>query len=126
VMDSITGQGIGNALRDADGLAAAVLAGFGTDRSLDAALALHGRRRDRALTPMYDFTVGLALFRPLTALQRLLFASLRDRPAEVSRFLGAFAGITPIDKYFSVGNAARIVVTAQARRRTRTAVAARA
>jgi 2-polyprenyl-6-methoxyphenol hydroxylase-like FAD-dependent oxidoreductase len=126
VMDSITGQGIGNALRDADRLAAAVLAGLGADRSLDATLAGHGRERDRALTGMYDFTVGLARFRPLTAVQRLLFASLRDRPAEVSRFLGAFAGITPIDKYFSVGNGARIVATSHTRSRARTAVGTRA
>jgi 2-polyprenyl-6-methoxyphenol hydroxylase-like FAD-dependent oxidoreductase len=109
VMDSITGQGIGHALRDADGLAAAVVAGLGGARPLAAALAEHGRRRDREISASYDFTVGLAEFRPLTALQRLLFTSLHDRPAEITRFLAAFAGITPIDSYLSVPNAARVI-----------------
>jgi hypothetical protein len=60
---------------------------------------------------MYDFTVGIAQFRPLTPLQRLLFTSMRTRPAEITRFLGAFAGITPIDAYLSVPNAARVIAT---------------
>ena len=111
VMDSITGQGIGHALRDADGLAAAVAAGLGGGRPLAAALAEHGRRRDREIAARYDFTVGLAEFRPPTAVQRLLFTSLRDRPAEITRFLGALAGVTPIDAYLSVRNAARVIAT---------------
>jgi 2-polyprenyl-6-methoxyphenol hydroxylase-like FAD-dependent oxidoreductase len=119
VMDSITAQGITNALRDADRLATAVVAGLGGPGSLDAALADHGRDRDRAVSAMYDFTVRLSALRPLTAVQRWLFAALRGRPAEVSRFLGAFAGITPIDDYFSFGNAARVIATSGPGRRAR-------
>jgi flavin-dependent dehydrogenase len=128
VMDSITAQGITNALRDADRLATAVVAGLGGEplgsgpasagppdpgfagaRALGSALAGHGRRRDRDIRAMFDFTVDIAGFRPLTALQRQLFASLAGRPAEIDRFLGAFAGITPVDEYFSTGNAARLI-----------------
>jgi 2-polyprenyl-6-methoxyphenol hydroxylase-like FAD-dependent oxidoreductase len=116
VMDSITAQGITNALRDADGLAAAVVAGLGGTTPLAASLAAHGRRRDRAIRPMYDFTVGLTQFRPLTPMQRRLFTALRDRPAEISRFLGAFAGITPIDAYLSVRNAVRVLATSYSTR----------
>lgn len=124
VMDSVTGQGITHAFRDAAGLAAAIVTGLGGTRPLAAALAAHGRRRDREVSAMYDFTVRIAQFRALTFPQRLLFASLRDRPAEITRFLGALAGATPIDTYLSVPNAARVIATAWCAPSTRTARAA--
>jgi 2-polyprenyl-6-methoxyphenol hydroxylase-like FAD-dependent oxidoreductase len=108
VMDSITAQGITNALRDADRLAAGIVAGYGGG-PLNRALAGHGRARDREISGMYDMTVDLARFRRPSAGQRLLFASLQNRPHEISRFLGAFAGITPIDAYLSAGNALRVI-----------------
>lgn len=111
VMDSITAQGISNALRDADRLAAAIVGGFGTAGPLAAALVEHGRRRDQSISAMYDFTVGQAGFRPPRTAQRLLFRALRDRPAEITRFFGAFAGLLPVDEYFSVRNVARIIAT---------------
>lgn len=114
VMDSITAQGISNALRDADGLAAAVVAGLGGARPLAAALAEHHRRRDARLTPMFDFTVGLTRFRGLRRFARAFFAAVADQPAETQRFLGAFAGVTPIDQYLSIGNVARVLVRARA------------
>jgi len=114
VMDSITAQGISNALRDADGLAAAVVAGLGGARPLAAALAEHHRRRDARLTPMFDFTVGLTRFPGLRRFARAFFAAVADQPAETQRFLGAFAGVTPIDQYLSIGNVARVLVRARA------------
>jgi 2-polyprenyl-6-methoxyphenol hydroxylase-like FAD-dependent oxidoreductase len=109
VMDSITAQGISNALRDADRLATAVVAGLGGSRPLAGALRAHHRERDRALRPMFDFTVGLTRFRPLSRLQRALFTAMAGQPAEFERFLAAFAGITPIDRYLSLGTAARVL-----------------
>jgi 2-polyprenyl-6-methoxyphenol hydroxylase-like FAD-dependent oxidoreductase len=111
VMDSITAQGISNALRDADNLAAVIGTAFGGTRPMATALAAHGRRRDREISAMYDFTTRLAEFRAPTAMQRQFFTALRDRPAEITRFLAAFAGITPIDAYVSVRNAARVIAT---------------
>lgn len=102
VMDSITAQGITNALRDADRLATAIVGG---------SLASFGRQRDAEITGMYDFTVQLTRHRPLNALQRMLFTSLRGRPAEISRFFGAFAGITPIGAYLAPVNAAKVVTS---------------
>jgi 2-polyprenyl-6-methoxyphenol hydroxylase-like FAD-dependent oxidoreductase len=121
VMDSITAQGITNALRDADRLSAAVVAGLGGARPLTAALADHHRGRDAAIGAMYDFTVGLTRFRGLNAVQRALFTAIAARPAEIERFFGAFAGITPIDRYLSVGNAARVLGRCEDRRRELTA-----
>jgi 2-polyprenyl-6-methoxyphenol hydroxylase-like FAD-dependent oxidoreductase len=109
VMDSITAQGISNALRDADRLAEAIVAGIGGSVPLDRALADCGRLRDREISGMFDFTTQLAKFRRIGPLGRQFFSSVHDRPGEVDRFLGAFAGITPVERYFSLRNAARIL-----------------
>jgi 2-polyprenyl-6-methoxyphenol hydroxylase-like FAD-dependent oxidoreductase len=109
VMDPITAQGIGNALRDAERLAAAVAAGLDSSRQLDASLADYQRRRDAAVGPMYDFTADLAAFNPPRPADQQLLASLHGRPAEINRFLGVFAGITPITEYRTVRNALRLL-----------------
>jgi 2-polyprenyl-6-methoxyphenol hydroxylase-like FAD-dependent oxidoreductase len=121
VMDSITAQGISNALRDADRLAAAIVAGLGGARPLAAALAVHHRARDAAVGPMYDFTVGLTRFRGLNPVQRALFTAIASNPAETDRFLGAFAGVTQIDRYLSFRSAARVLARRHTRRRELTA-----
>ncbi len=109
VMDPITAQGIGNALRDAELLADAVMASLSGSKPLDASLAEYHRRRDAASRAMYDFTTNLAaLNAPRVADQRLL-ASLQGRPAEIDRFLGVFAGITPIQRYRSPANILRLL-----------------
>jgi 2-polyprenyl-6-methoxyphenol hydroxylase-like FAD-dependent oxidoreductase len=109
VMDSITAQGITNALRDAELLAQAVTDGLGGQRRLAAALADHQRQRDIAIRPMYDFTIRLAGFAPPSLAQRRLLASIAGRPAETDQFLGAFAGIIPVGDYFTPGNMLRIL-----------------
>src|SRR5258707_4544764 len=64
VMDPITAQGIGNALRDAETLAHAIAVGLDGGRPLDAGLSDYQRRPDAAVGPMYDFTTNLAAFNP--------------------------------------------------------------
>jgi len=110
VMDSISAQGITNACRDAELLADAIAAGLGGARPLRAALAAHQRQRDQAIRPMYDFTVRLAGFAPRPA-DRLLLASLAGRPAEIDRFLGAFSGVIPANRYFAPANVLRLLGT---------------
>jgi hypothetical protein len=75
----------------------------------DAALADYQRRRDAALGPMFDFTTDLAAFRPPRLADRQLPASLHGRPAEIDRFLGVFAGVTPIRQYRSPRNLLRLL-----------------
>jgi len=110
VMDSISAQGITNALRDARLLASAVVAGLGGTLPLDVALAGHRRERDKAIRPMYDFTLGLAAYAP-RRIVRLFLRAVRDRPSEVQRFLSAFAGITSPAAYFSPRTFLRLAVT---------------
>lgn len=106
VMDPITAQGITNAFRDAELLADAVGAG---DVGAGAGLAEYRRRRDTAVRPMYDFTVGLAAFNPPRRADRQLLAALQGRQAEIDRFLGVFAGAGSIREYRSPRNVLRLL-----------------
>jgi len=109
VMDSISAQGMTNALRDASYLSAAVAAGLGGSRPLAAALHDHQRQRDRAIRGMYDFTLDLAAFPPARPGQRGFLAAVAADQQETSRFLGAFAGIVPPEDYFTLGTVVRIL-----------------
>jgi 2-polyprenyl-6-methoxyphenol hydroxylase-like FAD-dependent oxidoreductase len=109
VMDPISAQGIGNALREAGMLAEAIAAGLNGARPLDATLADYQRRRDAALTPMYDFTTDLAAFNPPRPADQQLLVSLHGRQAEIDRFLGVFAGTTSIRRYRSLRNVLRLL-----------------
>jgi len=108
-MDSVTAQGMTNALRDASNLSDAVVAGLVGSRPLAAALHDHQRRRDRAIRGMYDFTLDLAAFAPAATGQRLFLAAVAADQQETDRFLGAFAGIVPPEQYFTLGTAVRIL-----------------
>jgi len=109
VMDSISAQGMTNALRDASYLSAAVVAGLGGSRPLAGALHDHQRRRDRAIRGIYDFTLGLGAFPPAGPGQRHFLAVVAADQQETDRFLGAFAGIVPPEDYFTPGTVVRIL-----------------
>jgi 2-polyprenyl-6-methoxyphenol hydroxylase-like FAD-dependent oxidoreductase len=104
VMDPITGQGIGNALRDADALAEAILTGQ------QRAFRDYHRRRDADRRPIYDLTARFASFRPDPA-GELLFPALARNPAQANRFLGVLTGTVPVRDFFNPANLRRIVGT---------------
>jgi 2-polyprenyl-6-methoxyphenol hydroxylase-like FAD-dependent oxidoreductase len=108
VMDPVSAQGIGNALRDAQSLAEAVACGLSSG-SLAAGLAGYHRNRDRVTGPMYDFTARLATLAPPNRRERALLAALVGRPAEIDRMLGVFAGTEPVRAFFSPRNALRLL-----------------
>jgi 2-polyprenyl-6-methoxyphenol hydroxylase-like FAD-dependent oxidoreductase len=124
VMDSISAQGMTNALRDASYLSPAVAAGLGGSRPLAAALRDHQRQRDRAIRGMYDFTLDLAAFPPAAPGQRRFLAAVAADQQETNRFLGAFAGIVPPEEYFTLGTAVRIL-SARGTRKLTAAIAGR-
>jgi len=113
VLDPISAAGITHAFRDAERLAAAVLAAHGAGRPLDAGLAAAHRARDADTGPMARLTARLTAElvrrRPLPLGQRLLLSSLVDRPQEIDRFLAVLAGVEPADRYLSAGNAVRLI-----------------
>ncbi len=108
VMDPVSAQGIGNALKDAELLADAIAEGLRGSGSLEAALAKHWRGRDAAITPMYNLTMRLATYRQPRFLEQLLLRSLPGQQEEIDRFLGVFAGVVPPEEFFSPGNVARL------------------
>jgi len=57
----------------------------------------------------YDFTTDLAAFNPPRLVDQHLLVSLHGRQAEIDRFLGVLAGVTPIKQYRSPRNALRLL-----------------
>jgi 2-polyprenyl-6-methoxyphenol hydroxylase-like FAD-dependent oxidoreductase len=108
VLDPITGQGIGDAFRDAEVLADAVVGGFSGGR-LDRALAGYRRRRDRAALPMYRFTRQLARLAPMRPVERELFAALAADPGETERFFGVLTGVHAPTAVFSPPHLIRLL-----------------
>lgn len=98
VMDSITGQGIGHALRDAELLSEAILGGT------EKAFARYAKARDAETRPMYDLTVRLASFPPPSAAERLLFSAIAEHPEQTDQFFGVLGGSVPARKFFAPGN----------------------
>jgi flavin-dependent dehydrogenase len=124
VLDPVSACGITNALRDAELLARAAVEGLGGSPGpaggrdsapggrggLDAALARYHRQRDAAARPMYDLTARTAQLRPASRGERLLYASLAGRPAEITRFFGVLAGTEHAGQYLSPARLARVIV----------------
>jgi 2-polyprenyl-6-methoxyphenol hydroxylase-like FAD-dependent oxidoreductase len=109
VLDPFTGQGIGNAFRDAELLADALDLSFGGRKPMDAALAMYEQRRNAAAFPMYDMTVQLASFAPPPPANVALFKALAHNQPQLDRFFGVLTGSIPIPEYFSPLNMVRIL-----------------
>jgi 2-polyprenyl-6-methoxyphenol hydroxylase-like FAD-dependent oxidoreductase len=108
VLDPITGQGIGNAFRDAELVAGAIADGLdGGD--LESGLAGYAAARDAATLPMFEFTLDLAALGPPGVEQQVLVAALAAKPAEVDRFLSVLSGAVPLSAYQSPANMARLI-----------------
>lgn len=91
--DSITGQGISDAFRDAESIAAALDAVWSGARRFDDVMGERQRRRDASQMPMFEFTTQLArLEPPPPELGELLAAVSASRPA-MDAFASMAAGI---------------------------------
>lgn len=106
--DPLTGQGISDALCDAERLAAAVDAGLSGRADLTAALAAYEQARNEAHTPIYDFTCTLAALAPLAPDLHELFRALRGNQKDTDRLLGVLAGTVTMGEFFAPENVARI------------------
>jgi 2-polyprenyl-6-methoxyphenol hydroxylase-like FAD-dependent oxidoreductase len=106
VMDPITGQGIGDALRDAELLAEAVEAGLGGRRPLAGTLADYERARDRAALactsspPTWPPPRQRRAAGPVGALRAA---------REIGRFLGVLTGAVPMADYFRPRSLLRVL-----------------
>ena len=113
--DPITAQGISDAFRDAELLAAALDQGLSGVRPRAEALAAYQCARDEAVRPMYEHTYQLAALEPLPPEMAELFEALRENQDETDRFLGTIAGTTSIPEFFSDENMRRTIGRAQVR-----------
>jgi 2-polyprenyl-6-methoxyphenol hydroxylase-like FAD-dependent oxidoreductase len=112
--DPITAQGMTDALRHAEFLASAIMAGLSGSRPLDTALSDYSRRRDEDAQPMYALTHDLARLAPPPPPVAELLSALQDKPGDTSRYLGVMAGTVSVADFFGPANLARITGTALA------------
>ena len=107
--DPITAQGITDAFRDAELLAAALHAGFTGTRPLGEALADYERVRNEETRGLYELTYEFASLAPPAPDKQALFAALRTNEEDTRRFFGVVAGTVPAQEFFAPDNLARIV-----------------
>ena len=108
-MDPVTGQGIGNAFRDAERLAKAVEVGFSGETPIEKAMARYEKERNTETLPMYEFTNQAASFVPVPRRQEILIEALEDKPTEVERFNGMLSGSVSVKEFFSMPSLIRIM-----------------
>ena len=106
--DPITAQGMLDAFRDADLVAAAVDEGL--DDDLDRSLAHFEASRDAAVAAMYDFTCQLAHVElpPPPEMQQLIAALVGNQP-EIDRFFGVMAGSVSVTDFYAPHNVDRLL-----------------
>jgi 2-polyprenyl-6-methoxyphenol hydroxylase-like FAD-dependent oxidoreductase len=111
--DPITAQGISDAFRDAELLAAAIATGLSGRQPLDEALAGYEQRRNEAVMPLYEFTYQLAGLAPPSPPMQELFGALLHNQEQTDRFFGTIAGTVPVPEFFAPENLGRIIGGAQ-------------
>jgi 2-polyprenyl-6-methoxyphenol hydroxylase-like FAD-dependent oxidoreductase len=110
--DPITAQGISDAFRDAEDLAAALDDALSGRRGFDDAMASYQQTRDQRALPMYEFTCDLArLEPPPPELQRLLGA-VQTSQKDMDAFVSVIAGTVPVPEFFGPDNTQRIMAGA--------------
>ena len=98
--DSITGQGISDAFRDAESVAAALDAVWAGGRSFDDVMAEHQARRDAAQMPMFEFTTQLARLEPPPADLAELLGAVSTSQAAMDAFASMAAGTLSPARFF--------------------------
>jgi 2-polyprenyl-6-methoxyphenol hydroxylase-like FAD-dependent oxidoreductase len=107
--DPITAQGIADAFRDAESVAAALDDALAGRRPYDEAMASYQTARDEASLPLYGLTCEFATMEPPPPeMQQLLAAVSRSRQAS-DDFVSAMAGTLPVPAFFDAGNTERII-----------------
>jgi flavin-dependent dehydrogenase len=107
--DSLGGQGISDAFRDAESLAEAIDAGLGGNRPLASTLTDYEQHRNKAARPMYEFLYGLASLAPLPPEKQQLFAAMQGNQAATNRFFGLLGGTVSLPEFFAPDSISRIM-----------------
>jgi 2-polyprenyl-6-methoxyphenol hydroxylase-like FAD-dependent oxidoreductase len=100
VLDPVTGQGIGDAFRDAELLAEAIGSGD---------FAGYERKRNKAALPMFELTTDLASYQPPEPRKVAVLRALVGNQEQTDRFFGVLTGTVPIPEFFGPVNLLRIL-----------------
>jgi flavin-dependent dehydrogenase len=113
--DPITAQGISDAFRDAEQVAAALDSTFDGRSSFDDAMAAYQRVRDDSVLPIYEFTAQLATMEaPPVEMQQLLGAVHGNQEA-MDAFVSITAGTLSPAQFFDPANIGAIMGAAAGR-----------
>jgi 2-polyprenyl-6-methoxyphenol hydroxylase-like FAD-dependent oxidoreductase len=109
VMDPITAQGMSQAVRDAELLTHAIVAGSDNQRELQRAMRGYETERNRQGLPMYRLTVEQAALGPRPRELDELYRALQGNRAETDKFFGLISGAVPVKEYLSPPHLLRLL-----------------
>jgi 2-polyprenyl-6-methoxyphenol hydroxylase-like FAD-dependent oxidoreductase len=98
--DPITAQGILDAFRDAEGIAAALDAVWSGTANFETALAAHQAERDAHVLPMYEFTSQLATLEPPPPELQQLLGQIKGNQAAMDAFVSINAATVSPAEFF--------------------------
>lgn len=107
--DAVTAQGITDAFRDAEALAAALDDAFSARASFASALCVYQETRDRLTKPMYELTSQLASFDPPPAEMEELLGALHANQEGADDLMSVIAGTMEVVEFFDPNNVAKYV-----------------
>jgi 2-polyprenyl-6-methoxyphenol hydroxylase-like FAD-dependent oxidoreductase len=112
--DPITAQGISDAFRDAELLAAALDESATGARAHDEAMQRYQTRRDQAALPMYELTTQLARLEPPPPELAQVLGAVHGNQAQMDAFVRVNAGALSPAEFFSDANVGAIMAHARA------------
>lgn len=115
IKDPITAQGITDAFRDAELLAAALHEALSGGREYDVALGQYQATRDTHVLPMFEFTCQLATLEPPPPELQQLLGAVHGNQEAMDAFCRVNAGVTSPTEFFAPDNVGRIFAAAQTR-----------
>jgi 2-polyprenyl-6-methoxyphenol hydroxylase-like FAD-dependent oxidoreductase len=110
--DPITAQGISDAFRDAEVLAAGLDEALSGRRGFEDAMASYQQTRDQRALPMYEFTCDLARLEPPPPELRQLLEAVQTSQEAMDGFVSVIAGTVPVPEFFGPENTERIMAGA--------------
>ena len=112
--DSITAQGISDAFRDAEALAAALDDAFAGRRQYDEAMTGYQQARDEDALPMFELTCDFARLQPPPPEMQQLLGAVQTSQEAMDGFVSVMASTLPVPEFFSPENTERIIAGARA------------
>lgn len=113
-VDPISATGISQAFKDADLLAAAVIAGLDGKRDMQEALNGYEVERDLVSLPMLGFSHDMGRLEEPPQEMIDLFVSMYGNQEAIEDYFGVFAQTVPVMEFFDPDNMARIMNEAKA------------